>query len=540
MHDELNELINLCDEFAELDDIRTQDLKETGYNNYRISKLASGKMPILLRTKRGHYAFNSEILNKVDSLFRIEKYRELIKEAQYNDAINFINISDLEYFSDYDYLLLHLLSHRVNVPEELKPITRDLDIENLLKNSNDKKIQELDEKIKLKIAMNFGYIHVHFRKKRHDKTLSPEEQTLKRLLQSIKNRYLIVRDQHIIAIQEKRYTDVLLFLKEKSEQRRLKQTEVITAKLINVFLQIQETGVIPKETITESASFLEDIDNNNFKRASERVSYKIHALLLTDILTLIEQIKNDNIRASEITSDDTSINDVTLEDILTVLTIKDTEKSFKLINYYLRKIGKEEYLNLVLNLVKISYIENDIAFIVPIRALINLKNNTLYISPDIYLSKFNEAVNSRSIYEAAIYILILTELQKLGLIENINIEKLNDRLDNAKGTEFNPEKRSHLSAISSLMIRNCLSLEGACTYLNLDNEKKNIVFLMYAKEYYYIKNYVTGDSLIRYVESQKDKSPKVKKLLIEIIRDKNFYANRAEEIGASLILAPNI
>ena len=134
----------------------------------------------------------------------------------------------------------------------------------------------------------------------------------------------------------------------------------------------------------------------------------------------------------------------------------------------------------------------------------------------------------------------LEKIKNPEFIKQLNIEELNDKLKNAKRTKYDFENRTHLSIISSTMTRKCMDIFEVCRYRNFSNENRNIVLLMFAKEYYYIEDYVTGDKLISYVESQKYKSPKVKRLLNEIKSDRNSYKNRTEEMGASLILAPNI
>lgn len=528
MHYTLNDLINLSDEFSELDDIRTQDLKRMGYNKYRIGKLASGDTPILIRTRIGHYIFNKEILSKIDALFRIDKYRELISEGQYKDAINFIVPSDIQYFSGYDYLFIYLLSYRVEVPEQLRRITKSLNIEDIFNNPNNEELKELDEEVRKSIIKtHFGFAYNFISKKnKREKNLNSGNTTLKKILLSIKNKLQEEKKKEITKISEKNYNSVLTSLNQTSHQRTLTIQESCTLKLITTLLEIENRRVIPKETQTENASLFEDIENNCFESALNKCTYKIHSLLLTDIISLINNIKNSPNQT-----------EIKLESILTALTLKDTTNTFRLINAYLRKVGKEEYLKLTLELIKISYIENDIAFTVPMRTLIHLKNNTLDIKPDIYLSKFNASINSLSTYEASIYLSILTELQKLGLI-NINIEELNIKLEEAKTEVFNPENRNHLSTISSIMVRNCLTLEESCDYLNLDKNTRNTVFLMFAKEYYYLCDFTNGDKLVKIIEREQDKSPRVKELLNEIRRDKNFYKNRTEEMGASLILAP--
>lgn len=537
MLDELNELINLSSELSEYESITTKELKELGFTEYRIKKLSSGEEPILLRPRRGHYVFNPKILRKIDSLQNIKQFRIFIEKKEYENAILIIKPCDIEYFEEYDYLFLYLLSYSVEIPEELRHITKNLDIESILNNPNNQKLQKLNDDIKSNlISRHFGKARIFLI---HQEMTLKEEKTLDRVLLTVQNKRDRTNKSFASLFKENKYQEVLSILNNFFSWREPTTSESYLKKLIETLLNIKNTGIIPNEITTENADFFENIDNNNFKRALSVSKNQVFTKPLEDIITLIDKIKEEQETRNMQTSENEKAIEVTLEDILTALTLKEQEKASKLIRLYLRKIKKEEYTKLVINLVQISFIENDIAFIVPMKTLISLKNGTFTPNKDLYLYKFKEAINSLCLYEASIYLEILRELQRLGLSE-IKIQNLEHALTSAKKERFNPENSKHLSYLSSLMVKKCLSLEEVCALLKLNNDTKNIIFLMYAKEYYYLKDYMNGDKLVNIVEREKDKSPRVKELIREIRRDKNYYTNRIEEIGASLILGHNI
>jgi len=76
--------------------------------------------------------------------------------------------------------------------------------------------------------------------------------------------------------------------------------------------------------------------------------------------------------------------------------------------------------------------------------------------------------------------------------------------------------------------------------LNIHEEQKNRIKLLYAKLYYSYGEYEIGDSFILDVERTKEKSKFVKKQLEIIKSSKKFYINREKttETKLSLTLRP--
>lgn len=101
-------------------------------------------------------------------------------------------------------------------------------------------------------------------------------------------------------------------------------------------------------------------------------------------------------------------------------------------------------------------------------------------------------------------------------------------LDNHYGIE-------QLEQIAEL-ISTGMSPDEACINIDLTEEQKNIVLLIYTRECYAKENYKEGDKYFKKVERTKKKSKQLKALIEEIRRNKRFYKNRLEEGQKHLVL----
>ena len=94
----------------------------------------------------------------------------------------------------------------------------------------------------------------------------------------------------------------------------------------------------------------------------------------------------------------------------------------------------------------------------------------------------------------------------------------------------------YLNDLIALVREDELDLEEAMDRLGLDENNKNIVRLIYAKDCYYIKDYKLGDIELKKVIKSKDKSNTVKKLLNEVTVNKKYYKNRYNKEENQLVL----
>lgn len=147
------------------------------------------------------------------------------------------------------------------------------------------------------------------------------------------------------------------------------------------------------------------------------------------------------------------------------------------------------------------------------------------------------------------YLTVATELskqedenKKWDFTELIKRIKLTDEdkntnmvIDNFKKDRYENYGIVNIKKIFELVLSG-VSINEACNVVNLNNEQKNIVLLIFAREYYSIGNYIMGDSYMKLVEKTKNKSNFIKSLFEEIRINKKFYRYRVEEEDSSFLL----
>ena len=110
-----------------------------------------------------------------------------------------------------------------------------------------------------------------------------------------------------------------------------------------------------------------------------------------------------------------------------------------------------------------------------------------------------------------------------------------------KESEFESKKETVLPdeiirALVDLCSDGKTKLVDACKQLNMSEEDINCAKLLYAIDCYYIGNDSVGDSYFKQVEKSKAKDERVKKLFRDIQRDKKYYRNRLDSEKSQLVL----
>lgn len=80
--------------------------------------------------------------------------------------------------------------------------------------------------------------------------------------------------------------------------------------------------------------------------------------------------------------------------------------------------------------------------------------------------------------------------------------------------------------INESIIASGLDVESACDMLGLSAEEKELIKLIYAREFYINGNFSTGDLFLKSVARSENKTPFIVKKYHEIERNKRFYSNR--------------
>lgn len=196
------------------------------------------------------------------------------------------------------------------------------------------------------------------------------------------------------------------------------------------------------------------------------------------------------------------------------------------------------------------YIEGDYdSCIEKYKQLLRLKNNKYWVYAKIGLSYMRK-------YDKNTAISYLTIANELGKEEQDAID-YTELIDNLKGI-VNPEETKPkiemsevdfdndinnyygiecINELSNLIV-NGVSLDEACINMNLNEEQKNIVLLIVAKECYETEKYELGDQYIKKVEKTKNRGRYINNLINEIRKNKKFYKNRMDSKENKLVLIP--
>lgn len=110
----------------------------------------------------------------------------------------------------------------------------------------------------------------------------------------------------------------------------------------------------------------------------------------------------------------------------------------------------------------------------------------------------------------------------------MSISAFNNDLNNNYGVE-NVETVAELVASG-------MTFEDACSNISVDENQRDIIALIFAKECYAQEDYLIGDEYLKKVEKSANKSKQVKDLLSEITKNKRFYKNRVVDNQKRLVL----
>lgn len=83
--------------------------------------------------------------------------------------------------------------------------------------------------------------------------------------------------------------------------------------------------------------------------------------------------------------------------------------------------------------------------------------------------------------------------------------------------------------VSILMNYEGMTVDEACLALNINEEEKSMILLLFAREYYALKCFKQGDEYIKRVLKTPYKSERIKHFLEELKLNRKFYQNRIDE-----------
>ena len=263
-------------------------------------------------------------------------------------------------------------------------------------------------------------------------------------------------------VKEERYRDIEIILEKKIKTRKCKQSDEYCLLLSRIIQKILRTKEIPSilNTNLNTKNFYHAIDDNNFELAEKLNNEYLKTInqdndtLFSILLRKINQLINDinNIKNEEIINEE-NIEQVNLDknnngltkkdlsvstekqeyinftDILIELLNNNIEKFNELLKKYLIQNDMQEYEYLIVNLNKLSIIENDRTFIKPIKILTEIDKKIYQFDISLYIKEYYSSISLNNLEVAKIYLDIISRYSQESK-EVITI--LTDTLEKAK------------------------------------------------------------------------------------------------------------
>lgn len=457
-------------------ELTTKELNSYGFNSKDLADLI--EQGSLERVKRGYYSFKliDELFYYGKKLIAVKEYDKAtecfkkcyeldsknfgacfqlflrsISKKDYESAFKYFEvISDTEnqYYSADNNFYLYLLSIITDIPDKHKEYARYLKIEDIRVDFNDKRYQDIPQQNKIRIAAlrrKFSYALKQLKDliAQHG-SLTVQDIITRTLLYQAVEVETISKNNLIELVKNKTYEEIVDYLETKQKRHNLSLIDSYTLKLVNEIINLQETQQIPQKTVFQSEKLFEAIDGNNFELAlslSKNYNTKNNInnfentinLLLTDICDMIKQISSSLQTPIEIIKNqfveeqseknlyeepnlsETNISSSgSFSDVIRFLMKSDLENAFRTLRNYMESLNKMEYEFLIVDLIKLSLIEKDIAFTKPMIALTYVSRENFNFDISNYIQEFYVTLSQNRFDEARIYLDIISKSNTLG------------------------------------------------------------------------------------------------------------------------------
>lgn len=347
--------------------------------------------------------------------------------------------SENEFYSIDANYYLYLLSIITEVPEKYKEYARHITLDDIKIPFADKRYKDIPLQNRVRIAAlqrKFPYALKQLKEliTKHGNLTVQDIITRTLLLQAV-NAETISKNTIVSLIKEKKYDEVVNHLLDKQDRHNLSIPEEYILKLAKKFIEISESSKIPNIKSVHAETLFEAIDTDNYNIAlrlcteyNEKYNISNDSsainILLNDICLLIDSLckpKHDestfkleeNKKAK--TSSEISQPLTIFSSIISYLMKNELDDAFYSLRNYMELIGKADYEFLIINLIKISLLEKDIAFTKPMIALTLISKDNYSFDISSYIQEFYVALCQNRFEEARIYLDIISKANKLGL-----------------------------------------------------------------------------------------------------------------------------
>lgn len=412
--------------------LTTKELNALGISSSEITNLIKQRM--INREKRGIYTLDSldEVIYYAVSLFKqdkekavrlidmcyaidstnptvaLQKMREYLYHENYEKAYEiFDHLYTAKVFSREDTMLfLYLFHYLMDLSDNDKTAVEYLQKEDIMVISDEKETF-LENEIRNSIFQDkFTYAL----QKSKEKKNSVKDKVIMNLVSILASKRDEKRKTVHALIIEQKYEEAKDFLMNKF-QFKLENHEKVLLKMLEDRLEL-EKGNIPQLTTIKTERFYEAIMNNNYHLAKELIQKKQLTqenlplqILIEDILVQINQVQP-----------------VQFSNIIESLMQKNIKEALSLLDRYLQKNKKEKYKDLLIHYIKVSVLEQDLAFTKPMMLLSQLDEKYTFDLSNT-LQDFYKSLSMNNKILSKVYLDIIKDANELGLC-NMNLDNL--------------------------------------------------------------------------------------------------------------------
>lgn len=485
-------LNKIYESIANGEELTTKLLNSLGFNSKDLNDLI--QQDITVRVKRGLYSLKSADdlfyygkkliaqreydkstrcflkcfeINPTHMSTCFQLFLRAVQSKDYESALKYYDIfynNPNEIYKADNNFFLFMLNMITELPENYRTYVKYLKFEDIRVDYNDGRYTNVDLHNKVRsLAMNQRFA-LALKQLNEIINLTGSirvQDILLRMLFSqaievnLKNRATVIN-----LIKEKRYDEIIDFYKKIKSCHDLSYPEIYTYKLVEALINIINTKKIPRKKVYSTENMFEAIDCNNFELAlaldkNRQNKYNNDdestiTLLLEEIINICKELNDTVANKQDITPVNTfkktieaeeknnvnkkqslSNSDASLfENIFNYLMQGDYDNCFKTLRTYLIKLNKRDYEFLIVDLIKISLLEKDMAFTKPMTILTLISRGNYSFNNSTYIQEFYISLSENKIEQAKIYLDIISKAKQLGQ-ECVNIDNLYQILDDS-------------------------------------------------------------------------------------------------------------
>lgn len=482
----LNKLYNGVIDEKEL---TTKTLNSYGFNSNDLTDLI--KRGTLKRVKRGHYSFISadelfqygnELINKKEfekSTKCFEKCYELdpnypgicyqlflrsIVQKDYISCFKYFDEmlnTEEKYYKETNNFYLYLLNIVTDIPEKYEEYVKNLKLEDIIFSPNDKNNYYIYNQNEIRSLAFSGKFYKALKKLKplmnNNKKITSYNNIITNALLSHATVIECTNKNTLLKLSKiNNYKQIIKILENQSKKYNLSDFDLYTLKIAKEIVNLRDTKQPKEKTVFETENLYEAIDGNNYDLALELIKKhdketgkkSIIQYLLVDMQYLIKKFSykpktltkprkiKENKIVNNIIEPSTTYNNeksrmTCFKDIIYYLMRSDLENTFKTLTDYMEEIDKKDYEFLIVDLIKLSLLEKDIAFTKPMITLTYMNKGSFEFDISKYIQDFYIALSQDKYKEARIYLDIITKSKSL-VKKDILTDELSKVLNNAK------------------------------------------------------------------------------------------------------------